>query len=180
MNSRRGNGEQYKWLMAHLNHDGAECLIWPFRRNPGHGRGQLGFNGRLHYAHRLMCERVNGSPPTPRHHAAHTCGNGHLGCVHPKHLVWKTPEANHADRYVHNRIPGVKRRFRLTEAQVAEIRLLQGTETIAALSQRFGMSEATIWEIQQGRTWKDGKRAKMGFAVRPYRRGRPKPTEASL
>jgi len=82
---RRGNGKCLAWLKERVAYDGEECLIWPFSGNH-QGYGHLGYFGKVVKAHRLMCILAHGEPPTPEHHAAHSCGRGHLGCVHPGHL----------------------------------------------------------------------------------------------
>lgn len=145
------------WLHAHAEHDGAECLIWPFCRQPT-GYGAFGYteNGKreMPYAHRYMCELVNGPPPTPTHEAAHSCGNGKGGCVHPKHLSWKTISENNLDCRAHGthvRCP-TGNRGKLTDAQVAEIRSLAGTMTQAAMAARFSVSQPTIRDILTGRS----------------------------
>jgi hypothetical protein len=63
-----------------------ECLTWPFTRiNTGYGI--IGRGGKTYKAHRYICQWVKGEPPTPEHHAAHSCGRGHDACVNPRHLV---------------------------------------------------------------------------------------------
>src|SRR4029077_17580108 len=140
----KGRGKNALWLKAHVAHDGDECLIWPFCRKQD-GRGQIGYEGRLYGAHELMCIFVNGPKPTPKHETAHSCGNGHNGCVHPRHVSWKTPTENHQDTIRH----GHARKYekKLTDEQAAEIRSLKGIETQAALAVRFAVSNTTIAEI---------------------------------
>lgn len=92
--STKGNGPALQWLTAHMEFDGPDCLIWPFSKR-WNGYGQIGLgNGKMGYPHRVMCERVNGPAPTPKHVAAHSCHNGGGGCVHPKHLSWISPSEN--------------------------------------------------------------------------------------
>lgn len=105
---RKGRGAGYLWLQQHVNFNGEECLIWPLTKD-GQGRGAVGVNGKLLRAHRVMCELVHGPAPTPEHHAAHSCGNGHLACVHPKHVSWKTKEENARDRVRDGRNTGNRR-----------------------------------------------------------------------
>jgi len=86
--------------------NGYECLIWPYAKtNKGYGvgYGRTKINGRKQIVSRIICEAVRGAPPTPRHEAAHSCGNGHLGCCTKRHLFWKTPEENWEDRRRHGR-----------------------------------------------------------------------------
>lgn len=105
MTWNKGKGKGITWLREHVTYDGSECLIWPWTRD-GQGRGAVGINGKLQRAHRVMCELVHGPAPTPEHHAAHSCGNGHIACVHPKHVSWKTKEENAQDRVQHGRNAG--------------------------------------------------------------------------
>lgn len=80
-----------------LPFEGNECLEWPYSGN-NWGYGQLTVAGRLVVASRFVCEIAHGDPPTPEYQAAHSCGNGHLGCVNPQHLRWATPKENSADK----------------------------------------------------------------------------------
>src|SRR3990167_5821208 len=91
-----GKGKAAAWLRAHADYHGDDCLIWPFARKQD-GRGQIGYEGETYGAHEFMCILVNGPAPSPIHETAHSCGNGHGGCVNPKHLSWKTPTENHID-----------------------------------------------------------------------------------
>lgn len=86
----KGKGKVAQWLREHASHTGLNCLAYPFFRNQWTGYAQFGFEGKMLYAHRFMCELKNGPAPSDKHHAAHTCGNGHMGCVNPMHLAWKT------------------------------------------------------------------------------------------
>jgi DNA-binding CsgD family transcriptional regulator len=152
--TNKGNGKTFQWLQDHLDYDGNYCLIWPFYRNPN-GYGQMGHNGESHWAHRLMCELVNGPPPTPEHDAAHSCGNGAGGCAHPKHLSWKTKTGNLLDCREH----GTQARNvhgnagRLSPDQVQQIRDLKGKKTQAEIALIFGIHEPSVRDIFLGRTY---------------------------
>lgn len=153
----------FDWLKAQVGFDGAECLIWPFGRDDkGYGILSIG-DGNIKKAHRVMCALVNGEPPTPKHHAAHLCGNGHLACIHPKHLVWKTPEENQQDIRIHGRArrKGTPRQ-KLSEEQVAEIRSLRPEMSRAELAEMFGVRTETIDRIcagkaRTGKPWRPNK-----------------------
>lgn len=142
------------WLNAHTSHRGDGCLIFPFKRRPD-GYGQVIIDGKNCRAHRVMCEAVHGPPPTAKHEAAHGCGNGHLGCVSPEHLRWATRSENIADRIVHGtgqfgeRNPSAK----LTEQAVFAIRGLAGKLPRSEAAKLFGVSTATISDIQRRRRW---------------------------
>ena len=136
-----------------LSYSGDECLIWPYTGSNGYG--QIGRDGRMVVVSRALCEEVNGPPPTPKHHAAHSCGNGHLGCVTKGHLSWKTALENASDRVAHgthNR--GERNPFcRLDEPKVREILSLKGIESQRDIAARFGVHQATVSAIHRGKSW---------------------------
>lgn len=100
--SRAAHGKPLEWLELHLNRASDRCLIWPFHRN-AKGYGRMRWKGRGRGAHRVMCELVNGPPPSPAHETRHLCGRGHLACVHPRHVIWGTRQQNADDRIIHGR-----------------------------------------------------------------------------
>lgn len=127
---------------------GEDCLIWPFGRSR---KGYGGANGIE--AHRRVCKRVHGEPPSSRHQAAHSCGNGL--CVNPKHLRWATAIENAADRLIHGtHSRGEKSSSsKLTADQVREIRSLYGTMKVKELAAKFNVHPVTICNIQFRQTW---------------------------
>lgn len=149
----RGVSKCRDFLLANASCNTKACLIWPFSRNPS---GYAGFTvlGVRHYAHRYMCELVNGPPPTPKHEAAHSCGQGHMGCVHPNHLSWKSVAENVQDSWDHTPTPRNPHgpRGRLTPEYVDQIRQLKGTKTQAAIARQFGVSASTVRDIYLGRS----------------------------
>jgi hypothetical protein len=149
----RGAGETAKWLCDRVDYDGEECLIWPFSLTRD-GYGNLGYEGKLHYAHRFMCELVNGPPPTPDHETAHSCGRGHDACVHPKHVSWKTRTENERDKVAHGTTWGNRtERYKLTEPQVIEIRTLYPGKTVTELAAMFDVTRSNIRKILKRETW---------------------------
>jgi hypothetical protein len=137
-----------------LPFDGDDCLKWPFLLK-SNGYGRVSVNSRKYLAHRFVCELVNGNPPTPKHQAAHSCGNGHLGCVNPHHLSWKTPSENQADRIIHDTHCRGERHSnaKLTELQVLEIRRLIGAYRVTTLAKMFGVSKGMICHIVKKKAW---------------------------
>lgn len=133
---------------------GTECLIWPFSEART-SYPVIRINGVRMIVSRLVCELTKGPPQTNSLHAAHSCGKGHLGCVNPKHLSWKTPSENQCDRFAHGTSLRGERNSNtpLTEANVLEIRSLRGAVKQSDLAKRFGVSRNTIQNIQNGRTW---------------------------
>lgn len=143
--SHKGQGEVVKWLREHAGYESHGCLIFPFCRNPQKGYGMVGLEGKQLYAHRYMCELVNGPPPTPRAQARHSCGNGHLGCVHPKHLLWGSNSKNQIDRYTHGTVVSHSgTRTKLTTEQVAEIRALKGLMTQIEIAKKIGVKIGVV------------------------------------
>lgn len=146
-----------EWLHAHVNYNGPDCLIWPFSRQPtGYGAFSDRSTGEreTHYAHRYMCELVNGAPPDPIYEAAHSCGRGNDGCVDPRHLSWKTISENARDCRAH----GTEKRNRwgwkgkMTRRQVDEIWSLKSRETQAVIAAKMNVSPSTVRDIFLGRT----------------------------
>lgn len=142
------------WLRdVALKYEGDDCLLWPF--GCGHnGYPSFGRDGKSTYVHRLMCERRNGPPPTPEHHAAHECGNPK--CVNEAHLSWKTNSENQHDRSRHGTHAN-GRRWKLTPADVAAIRAAPRRRGIKVqLARRFNVSHTTIRQILSGQLWPTG------------------------
>lgn len=144
-----------KWLEANAAYGGEDCLKWPFSAS-SHGRGTVTVDGKTMPAPRYMCILANGEPPTSKHHAAHTCGKGHEGCVNPKHLVWKTPKENEADKMKH----GTLRRGtavntnKLNENDVRCIRelLTFGTSGVE-IAKMYGITPAMVSRIKKRQAW---------------------------
>lgn len=154
--TNKGKGKCVTWLREHIAFDGNECLIFPFNRG-AYGYGQFGLDGELLYAHRWMCEQVHGSAPGLGYEAAHSCGNGHGGCVHPKHLSWKTKAENRRDSILHGTHHRNQRgrKGRLTPEHVLVIRQERGTRTQGSLAAEFNVSAPTIRAVQSGRIYKN-------------------------
>lgn len=138
--------DKAKWLVSHVGHTGQDCLTWPFKANID-GYGMVMVNRKNWMAHRLMCELAHGLPPTPKHQAAHECGNGNKGCVNPRHLSWKTQHENQQDRWKHG-TQNVGQRGKLTYAERVAIRAMRGEKTQAELAKIYGVDRTTIRCIQ--------------------------------
>lgn len=141
-----------------LQHAGDECLIWPFAKNE-HGYGRMfAANGETTLVHRRVCEEVNGDPPSPDYEAAHSCGNGHLACVSPRHVRWATAVENADDMIAHgtrfSKARGTAHGLsKLTEDDVRAIRRDRGKSTIAVVADRYGVKPETIKAIYSRRNW---------------------------
>ena len=150
-------GVPKEWLLAHVGHEGEECLIWPFAgAESEQGYGRIHWDGKMDIAHRVMCTLVNGNPPSDTHQTAHKCGRGHLGCIHPKHLRWATPEENSADRLLHGtHLRGTRHKLaKLSEADIPLIIAdLQDRKSFNSIAIKFGVSAAAISSIARGKSW---------------------------
>lgn len=152
---RTRRGEPMRWLTAHITYSGDDCLTWPFS-GKSDGYGQLAFRGKLCVASRVMAIMALGEPPTPEHHAAHTCNNGHLGCVNPRHLQWKTCSENQRDKIAAGTACRGERHFRaiLTETKVSEIKSkLRAGSRRSSVAREYGVHWMTIDDIRRGVTW---------------------------
>lgn len=151
---RTSIGDPTKFFEKALSYDGETCLNWPFGTG-SNGYASMYVNGQITSATRMMCEKTHGPPPTPEHHAAHSCGKGHTGCIAKRHLRWATPAENHHDRIAHgtdNR--GEKQwKAKLTRSQVIEIRERSKSMTQMAISRQFGVTFQTINDIVRRKTW---------------------------
>ena len=136
-------------------YEGDDCLLWPYAKTQA-GYGHFYLHGRLVEAHREVCIAYNGPPPSDAYEAAHSCGNGHLGCCAKKHLSWKTRMENQSDRVIHgtsNR--GLRQgNAKLNEAQVLEIRALGGKMKQHEIASKFKVSKNCISSILNGKNWK--------------------------
>lgn len=134
--------------------DKDECLLWPFNKTSD-GYGRIGIDGKRVAVHRRVCEEVNGLPPTEKHEAAHSCGNGHLACVNPNHLSWKTRAENFADKLIHDTHNRGERNgaSKLTEDQVREIKSLKGSLTKQQIADLVGTTIGNVAHIHNGDSW---------------------------
>lgn len=151
---RTPNGDPQRFLDSAVSWFADDCLFWPYSRD-NHGYARFYDGSRMQAAHIEVCERVNGPRPTPRHQSAHSCGNGHLGCISPKHLRWATISSNQSDRAVHGTSNRGTRQWlsKLTEQDVIEIRSLVGAHSKTEIARRFGVSRSTIRSILNGQSW---------------------------
>lgn len=146
-------GEPEAWLRANIGFTGEECLIWPFAR---HTDGSAAIASRYsRQAARTMCILSHGEPPTRNHQAAHECGQGHRGCVNPRHLAWKSPADNSADKSKHGtQVRGEGHpSAKLNELRVRAIRALSPGFGIDDLAEIFGVHAWTIRDVVERKTW---------------------------
>lgn len=154
-NGRTTSDDAYQWLVDHKIHDSDDCLIWPFQRAPN-GYGHLRTpDGKRTTASRAMCILANGSPKSTDAEAAHNCGNGHEGCVHPQHLRWATRSENQMDRVRHGTSNRGSRHgvSKLSPVDVVGIRLMLKGHSQRSVALEFGVSQSAIWHLSTGKTW---------------------------
>jgi hypothetical protein len=155
MRQLRNEPTGYCFVIDSMSYKGDDCLLWPFKIATS-GYAQFMYNYERHSAHRFMCILTHGDPPSPEHQAAHSCGVRH--CINPRHLSWKTPAGNSADKLIHGTIP--KRIIGIEKAR--EIRKWQGIERSDQTAERFGMTESNIRRIWDGKIWNEEFWAKRG------------------
>lgn len=108
------------------------------------------------YLSREVCLLTHGEPASSNMQAAHSCR--HRNCINSRHLSWKTPVQNQADRLRDGTdARGVKHwNVKLTPESVAEIRQLRPTHTLRQLSEQFGAHISHISSICNGKKWVGG------------------------
>lgn len=151
---RSRNGEPLKFLLRAAGQSSDECLIWPFARDKN-GYARIRHDGDNVVASNLLCTMVHGSPGTSGYQAAHSCGNGHLGCVNPRHLRWATCRENQKDKLKHGTQQRGERCWnaRLNKNQVLVIRRLVKVTNIQFAAAVFDVSDSSVRSIVRGKTW---------------------------
>jgi hypothetical protein len=154
--SPRGEAQRY-FREVVLTYGGDECLRWPYVTNDK-GYGRVWQDGRMYAVNRLVCSAEHGPPPTPEHEAAHSCGKGHEGCCAKRHLSWKTPKENAADKVAHGTSQSrggvnIKAIAKLSESDVRQIRTLIGTAPNTEIAKLFGVTRTNISCIAHGKSW---------------------------
>lgn len=134
---------------------GSGCLIWPFSTN-GSGYATIMFDGEHVLVHRISCVIRHGPSPAGKPLSLHECGNGTIGCMAPCCVYWGDDQDNSEDKIRH----GFSNRGErhplavLTEADVLEIRRLEGLTSRKQIAIRFGISPDHVKHIHYRHTWK--------------------------
>ena len=153
---RTPNGEPSRFIEKALSYRGDECLIWPFARDAnGYGRFRDKEAKKTVTVSAYVCQKVLGQPPFTDAEAAHSCGKGHLGCVSPSHLSWKTRTENMGDMVLHGTsLRGTRSpHSKLTEDDVREILRLKGELLQREIAKLFGVHKETVGAIHRGERW---------------------------
>lgn len=149
-------GALLRWIQDHKAYQGDDCLQWPFGSRPS-GYGSIKVRGRHSTASAEMCRAAHGEPPQEKMEAAHSCGNGHLGCTNPNHLRWATRKENSQDTILHGRTCRGNRRAttKLDALKVNAIRhqLSQGAR-VCDLANQYAVTRGAINGIKNKKTWK--------------------------
>lgn len=148
-------GVPLKYMEEQLLRSDDECFVWPFA-NDGKGYGIICFDQKNYYVHRISCERANGPAPENQPLSRHLCGNGHLGCFNPKHLIWSNQTENMSDRIIHETTNRGERHgnSKLTEKQVMEIFVRSnGGEKERDIAKEFGITASNVYYIKIGKSW---------------------------
>lgn len=150
------SGSLLDFIESNVHFASDDCLAWPFTGSTdGREYGHLYYKGKTVKAHRLMCHLAHGNPPTPKHHAAHSCGRGREGCVNPRHLYWATATENAADKEEHGTLlrGSAVGNSKLSDDDVLTIRRLQGAYLQREIADMFGISRSMVGAIHKRKRW---------------------------
>lgn len=147
---RLPNGKSLEYLREHLFAKTTDCVVWPFRCAPN-GYGQIYFEGNTFGVHRVAWILAFGTIPEGKD-VLHHCDN--RPCFNLLHLFLGDDLSNKADQKAKGRQPARERHLqaKLTESQVAEIRVATGFHYVIA--ERYGVERSTVTAIKNGRIWK--------------------------
>lgn len=147
--------EAQAFLCKNVSHESDECLTWPFAKDRK-GYGLAWYRGYQTTANFVMCTMAHGERPSTLHESAHSCGNGHLACVNPRHLRWATKVENHFDKRAHGTYLFGENgsHAKLTEQHAREIKSATGgSVTQRELANIYGTTTSNVSKIQRGKTW---------------------------
>ena len=134
-----------------------DCWEWLGGRKHSHGYGGFFINGKMEFAHRaafMLFVRDLQESECVLHH----CDNPR--CVNPDHLFAGSQSDNMADMRAKNRAANVGPKgskhaaHKLVEADIPVIRQRLDTESAAAISRDYGVSDSAILAVKHGTTWR--------------------------
>lgn len=133
----------------------ATCWLWTGgKAGAGYGTFRISRPVRRYaYAHRLALERKIGRELIQGEYAMHSCDTP--ACVNPTHLSVGDQFRNMGDAASKGRIARGTSvgGSRLTEQEVKEIRALLAVTDGVSIARRYGVSNATIYNIKSGKSW---------------------------
>jgi hypothetical protein len=97
------HGEPQRFACEVVESDTDACIPWPHCTTID-GYGRINVDGTTIGAHVHVATLAHGPKPSAEHECCHSCGNGHLGCVNPRHLYWGTRSDNVQDMIRHGTI----------------------------------------------------------------------------
>ena len=153
MPRRVNEGNGVRFLIASLENETDECIIWPYSLYKN-GYGQITYNGQKTQASRVSCILAHGPPPDDKPFALHqpiVCHN--RACVNKRHLRWGSRRDNTEDIFLDGTDrQGIKHPLAvLTEKQVKEIFFKTGTYGLIA--KMYSVSANNIGKIKRGERW---------------------------
>lgn len=154
LRDKKPNGTHFRWIEENKNYDLDDCLIWPFSLQEN-GYGTASINSKNFMAHRYMCEVVNGKPKKNQV-ARHSCGNGHMGCVNPKHLSWGSAGQNRLDQFIHQTSCNGEQHpnATLTDEKVLYIiEQIDSGRTQRDIAKEMNIDYKKVNSIHKGRSW---------------------------
>lgn len=104
---RTERGALPRFIDEAIAYKGDDHLLWPFGSSDKDYYPVILIDGKNQQVNRLICERVNGAPPSDIHQAAHSCGINR--CCNPRHIYWATPKENMDDTIEHGTRPLMSR-----------------------------------------------------------------------
>lgn len=150
-------GEIKRWLTEVAKSSNTDdCILFPFRCKSTNGYGHFSENKVKISAHTFVCTLSKGEKEEDSMIVCHSCGNGHLGCVNPRHLRWDYCSENWSDSVEHGTaIYGQKQKTAaLTNSQAIEIyERANNGERGADLAREYGMTRAKVSMIKTGKIW---------------------------
>lgn len=153
-------GEVQDWMKKYVESvtEASGCTAWPFSTFKRSGRA-CAYNSRrrsIEMAGRTTWEMLYGRSFPEGSQARHLCGNGHLGCANPFHIIPGTHAENVADRARDGRELVGERNPKavLTDATVLQIctRVAAG-ERAAAVARDLGLTRSLVSQVWTGKTW---------------------------
>ena len=142
------------WLLDFLERQefSDSCIEWPFPLLPnGYGNVRLFYDQQVVGAHVAICLLTRGPKPTPKHHAAHSCGNRE--CVNPGHLRWATPKQNNLDKQLHGTRQNGENNPLATISNAQALSIAADSRPYKEIAASTGATLNIVKQIKAGTTW---------------------------
>ena len=143
-------------IYAHTRPDGG-CLV-ATRGRAANGYARQWFDGRNHWAHRLVAKHYYGPCPDGMV-TMHLCHRGKDGCVTASHLRYGTQKENVAADMVVGSFSGFRNKYyarRLTHEQVASVwKMRAAGMSFRKIAEHVGVGDCAIRNILSGKTYRN-------------------------